>query len=99
MKYEQTPPRLALGISISLLAYVFFVTASSIVWSFRATFPTIQILFILNCISFLCILPISLRKGVHRLKTDYLPTHLVRDIAGVLSYYLYFVAIRYLNLT
>jgi len=99
MKYEQTPPRLALGITISLIAYIFFVIASSLVWSFRHEFPTIQILFILNCISLLCILPIALRKGHQRLRTSVLSVHLLRDIAGVLSYYFYFVAIRHLNLT
>jgi drug/metabolite transporter (DMT)-like permease len=99
MNHEQIPPRLGLGISISLLAYVFFVTASSLVWSFRSQFPTIQILFILNFICFICILPIALRKGHRRLRTEHFSAHLVRDIAGVLSYYLYFVAIRFLNLT
>ncbi len=99
MRQEQTPPRLALGITISLFAYVFFVTASSIVWSFRGQFPSIQIIFIQNCVSFLLILPLALRKGHQRLKTTVLPLHLARDLAGVVSYYLYFVAIRYLNLT
>jgi drug/metabolite transporter (DMT)-like permease len=99
MKQEQAPPRLGLGIFLSLLAYVFFVTASSLVWSFKSTFPTIQIIFFQNFISLICILPIALRKGHLRLKTDYFPLHLLRDVAGVLSYYLYFVAIRYLNLT
>lgn len=99
MKYEQNPPHLALGIFICLIAYVFFVTASSLVWSFQGAFPTIEIIFFQNFISFFCILPLSLRKGVARLKTDAISLHLVRDVSGVLSYYLYFVAIRYLNLT
>jgi drug/metabolite transporter (DMT)-like permease len=99
MAHEQIPPRLGLGIALSLIAYIFFVTASSLVWSFRALFPTIQILFILNCVCLICILPIALRKGSQRLRTKVLPVHLLRDIAGVSSYYLYYVAIRYLNLT
>lgn len=99
MHTEQTPPKLGLGIAISLLAYIFFVTASSLVFSFRSQFPTIQIVFILNVICLLLILPISLRKGYHRLKTSVLPIHLIRDISGVLSYFLYYAAIRYLNLT
>lgn len=99
MKHEQPPTRLALGIVISLIAYVFFVMASSIVWSFKKVFPTIQIIFFQNIISLICISPLALRKGFGRLKTEYMSYHLIRDIAGVLSYYLYFVAIRYLNLT
>lgn len=99
MKHEQNPPRLGLGIFIALVAYIFFVTTSSIVWSFKKIFPTIQILFFQNFISLICISPLALRKGVGRLKTEFLPIHLLRDISGVLSYYLYFVAIRFLNLT
>lgn len=99
MRTEQIPHRLGLGIAIVLLANVFFVTASSIVWSLGNRFPTAQIIFFQNCVSFFCILPIALRKGGHRLKTEELPTHLIRDVMGVASYFLYFIAIRYLNLT
>src|SRR5438132_1437349 len=99
MQQEQKTPHLTLGIGICLIAYIFFVTASSIVWSFKKIFPTIQIIFFQNFICLICILPLALRKGLKRLKTEVLGTHLIRDIAGVLSYYLYFVAIRYLNLT
>ena len=99
MKHEQNSPRLALGITICLIAYIFFVIASSTVWSFKKIFPTIQIIFCLNFISLICISPLALRKGIQRLKTDHLSLHLLRDVAGVLSYYLYYVAIRFLNLT
>src|SRR5579872_5531713 len=98
MHYETTPSRLGLGIVICLIAYLFFVTASTLVWDFQARFPTIQIIFIQNAVCFLCILPIALRKGIRRLKTEEFPTHLIRDVMGVFSYYLYFMAIRFLNL-
>ena len=99
MRTEETPPRLGLAISISLFAYIFFVIASSLVFSFRDRFPTIQIIFIQNFVSLLCILPIALRNGYQKLKTEVLPIHIVRDLAGITSYFLYFIAIRYLNLT
>jgi drug/metabolite transporter (DMT)-like permease len=99
MRQEQTPPRLALGISIALVAYIFFVVASSFVWSFRKEFPTIQIIFIQNWICLLSISPLALRKGFSYLKTSHIRTHLIRDIAGVSSYFFYFLAIRHLNLT
>jgi drug/metabolite transporter (DMT)-like permease len=96
MTHEETsPPRLGLGICICLAAYVFFVIASSLVWDFQDRFPTIQVIFIQNCISLICILPIALRKGVAHLKTTELSEHLIRDVMGVLSYYLYFLAIRF----
>lgn len=98
MKKEEIPTRLGLGITISLIAYLFFITASSLVWSFNGAFSTIQILFIQNVISLLCILPLTIKKGFSGLNTKVLPLHLIRDLSGILSYYLYFVAIRYLNL-
>ena len=58
---EDPPQNLPLGIGICLTAYLFFVTVSSIVWVFQGHFPTVQILFIQNLVSWLCILPIALR--------------------------------------
>jgi drug/metabolite transporter (DMT)-like permease len=96
--HEPIPSRLKLGIGISLTAFLFFSIASALVWNFRGRFPTIQIIFIQNIVSLICILPIALRHGIKRLKTNEMPTHLLRDLFGVGSYFLYFLAIRYLNL-
>jgi drug/metabolite transporter (DMT)-like permease len=95
---ESPPPRLSLGIAICLIAYVFFVTASTLVSSFDDPIPTVEIIFIQNGVSFLLILPLALRKGFHRLKTGVLATHMIRDLFGIGSYFLYFLAIRSLNL-
>lgn len=97
-KHEPEPTHLKLGIALALIGYVFFVTASSLVWSFKNRFSTIQIIFIQNAVSLLCILPVALRHGTKHLKTEVLPIHLMRDVFGVLSYYLFFLAIRFLNL-
>lgn len=98
MPTEQTPTRLSLGIGITLLANIFFATASALVWSFKGRFPTIQIVFLQNFVSLLCVLPLALRKGPARLKTEIFPMHLLRDVMGVSSYFLYFLSIRFLNL-
>lgn len=98
MAHEPPPPRLGLGIVVCLVAFLFFITASTLVWGFRGRFPTIQIIFIQNIVSLLCILPVALRRGGAGLKTEVIGDHLVRDFFGVGSYYLYFLAIRYLNL-
>lgn len=98
MKHEHTPPHLGLGIAIALVAYLFFITASSLVWNIRYGFPVIQIVFVQNIVSLLCILPMLYKQGFPYLRTKVYPIHLMRDLAGVLSYYLYFVAIQYLNL-
>ena len=95
---EATPPRLALGIAISLIAYVFFITASTLVWNFGERFPTVQIIFIQTTVSFILILPLSLRNGMSGLKTKVLEVHFIRDLFGIGSYFLYFLAIRSLNL-
>jgi drug/metabolite transporter (DMT)-like permease len=98
MTHEPRPPRLSLGITIVLIAYLFLAIASCLVFDFRGRFPTIQIIFIQNCVSFFCILPWAIRHGWEPLKTEHLPTHLIRDFFGVVSYYLFFLAIRFLNL-
>jgi drug/metabolite transporter (DMT)-like permease len=95
---EPPPPYLIRGIMISLCAYLFFIAASTMVWNFEDSFPTIEIVFMQNVVSLVCILPIAFRKGVDRMKTKILSDHLIRDLFGVGSYYLYFLAIRYLNL-
>ena len=92
--HELTPPRLLLGISISLVAYLFFVSVSSVVWRAEEEITISQILFFQNSISLLCILPFALRKGISKLKTNYLGQHLMRDLFGVGSYFFYFLAIR-----
>jgi drug/metabolite transporter (DMT)-like permease len=95
---ESTPTRLGLGITICLIAYIFFVTASTLVWNFGVRFPTVQIIFIQNVVSFIIIFPIAFRKGFRRLKTSVLDIHLIRDLFGIGSYFFYFLAIRTLNL-
>lgn len=98
MTHETTPLRLKTGINLVLIACFFLSIASCLVFSFRGRFPTIQIIFIQNFVSFFCILPWALRNGWEPLKTKELPTHLARDFFGILSYYLFFLAIRFLNL-
>src|SRR3989344_3822843 len=90
--------RPSLGIGITLIAFFFIAISSALVWTFQGRFPTIQIIFIQNVVSFFCILPLALRNGWKKLKTDHLDIHLIRDLFGVGSYYLFFLAIRSLNL-
>lgn len=95
---EATPSRLKLGMILMVISCVFFATASSLVYHFRGRFPTIQIIFIQNFVSLICILPMALRRGPRYMQTNLFPLHLFRDIMGVGSYFLYFLTIRYLNL-
>ena len=98
-QYEAHPTRLKLGIGITLLAFLLLSVASALVWSFRDRFPTIQIIFIQNFVSLLCVAPFAWKRGGLRyLKTEVLPIHFLRDLFGLASYFLFFLAIRYLNL-
>ncbi len=90
MTHESRPHRLPIGITLVLIAYFFLAIASCLVFNFRGKFPTIQIIFIQNFVSFFCILPWALRNGWEPLKTNELPTHLIRDFFGIISYYLFF---------
>ncbi len=96
--FEPPPTRLKLGIALALLAYLFFASAASLVWRFGREIPTFQIVFIQNAVCFLCILPFAIFHGKHYLKTREIGLHLVRDVFGVVSYFFFFLAIRYLNL-
>lgn len=98
MSTASSEHRLFLGIFIAIVAYFCLSSAAALVWNFQDRFPTIQIIFVQSVVSFFCILPIALRRGWQHLKTEELPTHLMRDLFGVASYYLYFLAIRFLNL-
>ncbi len=95
---EQTPPHLKRGVIITLIAYLFFAVSSSSVSAFRGKLPTIQIFLVASCIGLLCIAPLTFRKGFKNLKTKFLPLHLLRDLFGMASTFLFFLAIRYLNL-
>ena len=98
MSQDKASSKISLGIAITLFAYLFFSVASSLVWTFQGKFPTIQIIFLQNAIAFFTILPLSLRKGWNYLKTNELHIHLIRDLFGLTSYFLFFLAIRFLNL-
>lgn len=98
MTYESPPTRLGLGIGLTLFSGLLLTIASSLVWMFQGRFLTVQIVFLQNLVSLICTLPLALRKGHRPLRTQHFPLHLLRDVAGVSSYYLFFLAIRFLNL-
>ncbi|MDE3055211.1 MAG: DMT family transporter [Verrucomicrobiota bacterium] len=96
--HEPIPPRLLLGIGMTLIAYLFFITVSSIVWKIERI-PIAQILFFQNVVALLLVSPLVLRKGIKALKTTCPREHLLRDLFGVGSYFFYFLAIQDWDLT
>lgn len=87
-----------MGIAITLLAYMFFIVASFLVQTFPSNFSVVQIAFIQYVASLVFLFPLFYLKKNPGVKTKMLPAHLIRSFAGVLSWYLYFVAIRFLGL-
>lgn len=98
MQSEELPPKLKLGILISLLAYLFFITASSLVGFVSSSVSIFQILFIQNLVGLVVLAPFLLSRGSCVFKTHFLKLHLVRSFSGALSYSVYFETIRLLGL-
>ena len=98
MKEEETPASLNKGIVVTLVAYVFFIMASFLVQTFPTSFSVVQIVFIQYISSLIFLFPLLYLKKTPSLKSKFMPAHAIRSIAGVLSWYLYFVAIRFLGL-
>ncbi len=98
MRFSPQKPTLSYGILITILAYFIFAIGSAFVKGINPSFPTIEIIFIQNLVCFLCILPNFFRKRFLYIKPRLMPVHLIRDIAGVMSYFCYFYAIKKLNL-
>lgn len=82
------------GILTTLAAYFFFAVSGILVKTFPASFPTIEIVFFQNFISFIALLFILKIKNVEFFKTSFWGTHLIRDLSGLVSYFLYFLAIK-----
>ncbi len=87
-----------MGIAITLVAYMFFIVASFLVQTFPSHFSIVQIVFIQYIASLVFLFPLFYVKKTPGIKTKEVPVHLIRAFAAVISWYLYFVAIRFLGL-
>ena len=97
MKLEPKEPNLLFGIMVSLIAYLCFAVAASIVRSVDNIFPTMQIVFFQSSISLVLILPLFIKKRNYKIEKKFVSLHLIRDIVGVASFYCYFLAIKKTN--
>ena len=98
MKFVRDNPSLGYGIFLTLIAYVMFAICSAFVRVLGEDFPTIEIILFQSIIPFLCLLPIVLSHHISSLKPVAITPHIIRDIGGLLSYFFYFLAIKYLGL-
>jgi drug/metabolite transporter (DMT)-like permease len=98
MGLPSNQPNLLYGIIFSLGAYICLAIAATIVQSFDPTFPTIQIIFIQSIISLLFILPSFFKKKLYHFRKTLIPLHLVRAVAGIASFFCFFIAIKKMTL-
>ena len=98
MRLAPKGPNLLYGICVTLLAYICFAIAAAIVRRLGSSFPVMQIILIQSVISLFFVLPSFFKKKSYKIKKDLVFLHLVRDIAGVASFFCYFLAIKRMNL-
>ena len=89
MKQKLEPkPNLIYGIILTVIAYFCFSITSACVKALNNNIPTIEIIFMQNVISIICLAPFFFKKGAHSLKTKFYWIHLVRDISVLLNTFL-----------
>lgn len=86
-----------IGLSIGLLAFLFFAFSSSLV-TLLAKFPVMEIIFFQNLFRFLLVLPFCIVKKTLKFDRSLLKLHLIRDIGGVLSFSTFFTSINIIGL-
>jgi drug/metabolite transporter (DMT)-like permease len=92
------PENLRLGIVLTVLAFLCVAIMSAFAKAASASASAGVLVFFQNAISLLLLLPWVLWAGVADLKTQHLGLHVVRGIAGLLSQYFFFLALKYLTL-
>lgn len=98
MKFKTETPSFSFGIFLTLVTYLLFATCSTFVRILGKNFPTIEIVFFQALIPLICLIPMLLKNGISHLKPIAITPHLIRDINGVLGYFAYFFAIKYIGL-
>jgi drug/metabolite transporter (DMT)-like permease len=85
----------SLAKGIALITLAFFCSAVMSAFSKAATgVPPLMILFLQYAISFLVFVPSAAKLGREHLKTEHLPLHLFRSLAGSVCQLFFFVAVR-----
>ena len=88
---------LSLGIVFIITAFL-CVAVMSAFGKMLTSMPTGQIVFFQNAISLILLTPLVFRGGLDQIRTQRLPLHAVRAVAGLLSQALFFVAVKKISL-
>lgn len=98
MKLNCKSPNLLFGVFLTIGAYLCFAIAAAIVRILDVDISTMQILFMQSVVSVVIIFPIFLKKKLFKFNKKLIPLHLMRSLAGVGSFFCYFLAIKKMNL-
>jgi drug/metabolite transporter (DMT)-like permease len=75
-----------------------FAAMSAAVKLASQSLPNTMVVFFRSALGLLALFPLLLRRGLSSLRTEQLPEHLLRGVAGLLSMYCFFLAIARLGL-
>jgi drug/metabolite transporter (DMT)-like permease len=89
---------LTLGILLTVLAFLSVAVMSALGKAATEQVASEVVTFFQSSISLLLVLPLALRQGLIPLRTQHLPLHLVRGVAGLLSQLLMFVSLNFIPL-
>jgi drug/metabolite transporter (DMT)-like permease len=92
------PQNLRLGILLTVLGFFCIAVMSAFAKAASASVSAGVLVFFQSAISLLLLLPWVLWAGVAKLKTQHLWLHFVRGIAGLLSQYFFFLAVKDITL-
>jgi drug/metabolite transporter (DMT)-like permease len=92
------PENFPLGVLLTLLAFLAVAIMSAFAKAASISVASGVLVFFQNAISLGLLLPWVLFRGVRTLKTRRPGLHLVRAVTGMLSQYLFFVALKYIPL-
>lgn len=95
---KKIKPNIAIGASVNILGYLCIALMATVAKLIPATIPATTILFFQNIICLLLVLPQVIKAGKNGLKTEHPWLHLTRDIAGVLSFLMLFIAVKNISL-
>src|SRR5260221_13222628 len=85
------------GVFLMMCASAFYLIVNAVVSHIQVRLPIAQILFLQNLVALCCLLPV-IRKKKDFFQFTHWKLHLIRDLAGLTSFYFIFLALKTTNL-
>jgi len=93
------PQNLLLASLVALLSYLCVALMGAAVKLMPSTVHTGVMIFFQYVIALILCVPLALKQGLANLKTQKFPAHVLRDLAGVVTFGLFFLSLAYISLT